>query len=306
MRRTFALSLVLILLASPAALAQTTARVSGKIIDGSTKEPIPNVEIKYESTGGKNIKMTAKSKADGTYAVAILDGTLKYKFTFSAPGYVTYEETFKPNIGAANDRPVELFKKGAAAPAAGGVEAKPDSTVVAYNEGAELFNAGDIDGAILKFTEAVTAKPDLLAGWTALAKAHLRQKSYPKALEAANKVLDVDDTDTDMLTVAHQAYLAMGDKANAAKLETKLPKNAALLFNDAAKLINSGNDAGAEGLLKQAIAADPAFAQSYYELGMIYVRSGKSAEAKENLTKYIELDPKGRDVATAKEMLGYL
>ena len=52
--------------------------------------------------------------------------------------------------------------------------------------------------------------------------------------------------------------------------------------------------------------ADAAFSQSYYELGMIYVRSGKTAEAKANLEKYLELDPSGRDAATAKEMMNYL
>ena len=38
----------------------------------------------------------------------------------------------------------------------------------------------------------------------------------------------------------------------------------------------------------------------------IYVRSGKSAEAKTALTKYLELDPNGKDAATAKEMMNYL
>jgi Flp pilus assembly protein TadD len=109
-----------------------------------------------------------------------------------------------------------------------------------------------------------------------------------------------------MLSVLHDSYVATGDKAKAAAVSAKLPKNASLLYNDAAKLINKGDDAGAEALLRQAIEVDGAFAQSYYELGMIYVRTGKSADAKSNLQKYLELDPNGRDAATAKEMLGYL
>ena len=183
---------------------------------------------------------------------------------------------------------------------------KADTTVEAYNEGASLANAGDIAGAIKKFEEAVAAKPDMLAAWGALAKMQLRQKNYAKAVEAAGKVLDIDDSDTEMLSVQHQAYLALGDKANAERVSAKLPKNANGLFNDAAKLINSGDDAGAEKLLQQAIAADDKFAQAHYELGMIYVRSGKSAEAKTALTKYLELDPNGKDAATAKEMMNYL
>src|SRR6185295_753892 len=125
----------------------------------------------------------------------------------------------------------------------------------------------------------VAAKPDLLAGWTALAKLQLRQKNYAKAIEAAGKVLDIDDSDADMLSVQYQAYLGLGDKANAAKIEPKLPKNAGSLFNDAAKAINAGDDATGEKLLKQAVAADEKFAKAHYELGMIYVRASKNAEA---------------------------
>jgi len=54
------------------------------------------------------------------------------------------------------------------------------------------------------------------------------------------------------------------------------------------------------------VAVDEKFAVAWYELGMVHVRAGKSAEAKAELTKYLELEPKGKDAATAKEMLGYL
>jgi len=109
-----------------------------------------------------------------------------------------------------------------------------------------------------------------------------------------------------MAEVLYTAYTATGDTAKAAEYKKKMPANPTVLFNDAAKLINAQKDNEAEPLLKQAIAADAKFAPAYYELGMIYVRSGKNAEAKTNLQKYIELAPTGHDVATAKEMLNYI
>jgi hypothetical protein len=39
---------------------------------------------------------------------------------------------------------------------------------------------------------------------------------------------------------------------------------------------------------------------------MIYVRTQKNADAKVNLLKYLELEPNGKDAATAKEMLNYV
>jgi len=311
MRRTLALSLVLLLAVAGNAFAGAEARITGKILDAATKQPVPNATMKVEAIEGKTVKLDAKVKNDGSFALFLLDATIRYKYIISAPGYDTYEEVVKLKIGENASRDFYLTKAGtaAAAPAAGGIKAAPaaaDPAVTAYNEGAALANSGDFEGAIRKFEAAVAAKPNLTAGWIALAKTQTRQKNYAKAVEAANKVLEVDDTDTDMLAILVQAYTALGDKANAAKAQARLPKNAAALFNDAAKLINSGDDAGAEKLLRQAIEADGAFAPAHFQLGMIFVRSGKSAEAKAALQKYLELDPNGADAGTAKEMMGYL
>lgn len=313
MRRHLALSLVLILAAAGNAFAGAEARMAGKVIDGATGQPIPDAVVKWDAVEGKTIKGQAKSKKDGSYAVFLLDGSIRYKFTISADGYAPVEETLKLALGGTTDKKWELFKPGAgAAPAVAGAAgaAAPKNTsdpaVVAYNEGAGLANAKDYAGAVLKFTEAVTLKPDLTAAWIALAKVQLRQKDYQKAIVAANKALEIDDADLDMIGVLAEAYAATGDKAKAAQFQAKLPKNASALYNDAAKKINAGDDAAAETLLKQAVAADGNFALAHYELGMVYVRAGKSAEAKAALTKYLELDPKGANAATAKEMMGYL
>lgn len=302
MRRYTALILMLLLAVAGSVFAGTEARQSGKVLDAATKLPIANATIRLEAIEGKTVRQSLTTKADGSYAVFVLDGTIRYKYTVAAPGYDPYEETIKMKTAASEIRNFELTKTGAAPAGA----QKADPTVELYNEGAALANAGDVAGAIAKFEEAVAAKPDLLAGWSALAKVQLRQKSYAKAIEAAGKVLEIDDTDTDMLTVQHQAYTALGDTATAAKISEKLPKDAGALFNDAAKAINSGDDATAEKLLTQAIGMDDTFAQAHYELGMIYVRSSRNAEAKAALTKYLELDPDGKDAATAKETMNYL
>jgi len=304
MRKSLALSLILLFLGAANAFAGAEARATGKIVDAKTRQPIPNAMVTVEATEVKTFKKDYKAKSDGTYAVFILDGTIKYKFTYTAPGYDSMEEVIKLKIGETNPKDVELNKAGAAAAAA--TSGKADPAVVAFNEGAALANSGDAAGALVKFDEAVAANPNLTAAWIAMAKLALRQKDYAKAITAANKVLEIDDEDSDMWSVLHASYTATGDKANAAKAAEKMPKNPGMLFNDAAKKINAGDDAGAEALLKQAIAADDSFAVAYYELGMIYVRAGKSAEAKQALSKYLELDPNGKEAATAKEMMQYL
>ena len=70
---------------------------------------------------------------------------------------------------------------------------------------------------------------------------------------------------------------------------------------DLTDIINTAWKGGA-----QAIAVNDKFAPAYYELGVLYVHAGKYADAKTNLLKYLELDPNGKDAATAKEMLKYV
>ena len=306
MRRFLPLALIVTLLAATNLFAIGEARMTGKVLDADTKQPIADVIITADATGERTVHQDFKVKKDGTYAVFLLHGTMKYKFTVKAPGYQPYMEEMKLKLGEPNVKDFFLSKPGAAPVASTGTETKGDPAVDAYNEGAALANTGDYAGAIKKFEEAVAAKPDLLAGWMALAKVGLKAKEYPKAINAANKVLEIDDSDADMWGVLYGAYTATGDKAKAAEAEAKMPKNAGALFNQAARLINQQKDGEAETLLKQAIELDDSMAVAYYELGMLYVRAGKSADAKTALMKYLELDPNGRDAATAKEMLNYL
>lgn len=309
MRRTLALAMLVALGTAANLFAVGEARVNGKVTDAATKAPIPDATILMTSVkgAGRTFKQEYKVSKDGTYAIFVLDGTIKYDIVYSAPGHQssTFNDV-KLKLGEPNKQDVELQPASAATPAAAAAAPKVDPAVAAYNEGAKLANEGKVDEAIAKIEEAVAAKPELIAGHEALAGLYLRKKDYPKAIAAANKSLEYDADNADMAEILYDSYTATGDSAKAAEFKKKMPANPTALFNDAAKLINQQKDGEAEPLLKQAIAADEKFAPAYYELGMIYVRAGKNADAKVNLQKYIELAPAGRDVATAKEMLNYV
>jgi len=309
MRKSVTLALVVLAAFAANAFAVGEARITGKILDAATKKPVEKAVITVVATEGKTFKQEYPAKNDGTYAVFLLDGTLRYDFIYSAPGYQPYKENMKLKLGEPNLKDVFLTPSGLATGGGGTApvaQAKADPAVEAFNAGAELANEGKNVEALAKFQEAVAAKPDLAAGWQALAKMYLRVKDYPKAIDAANKALGFDNEEIDMYQILFEAYTKTGDKAKADEAKKKLPANAGLLFNDAAKAINSGKDADAEPLLKQAIVADDKFAPAYYELGMLYVRAGKNADAKTNLLKYLELAPTGKDAPTAKEMLNYV
>jgi tetratricopeptide (TPR) repeat protein len=305
MRKTLALCLLVVAAAAGNALAAAQARLGGKITDAVTHKPIPDVTITVVATERRTFNSTYHGDSKGDYGFLLVDGTIRYKVTFSAPGYQPYEETMKLAIGGQlNERNIEMTPASAVAPA--DAKASVDPAVVAFNEGATLYNGGKLDDAIVKFQEAVKAKPQMTAAWEALAQAYARKKDWPNAIDAANKALAVAPDESEMYGILYEGYTATGDKAKAAEARKKMPADAGTLFNDAVKLLNANKDAEAEPLLRQSIAADGKFAQSHYELGMLLIRTGKMAEAKTELQKYLELDPNGRDAATARESMKYL
>lgn len=309
MRRIHALCALALMVVAGNAFALGEGRVQGKITDAATRNPIPNAVITIDAISGHSFHAQYKADKDGVYRFIVLDATLLYKLNFSAPGYAPVElQQVKFKLGDIDTRDVTMAPAGSATTGSKGAApvAKANPAVVAYNEGAELANAGKLPEAIAKMEEAVAAKPDLTAGYEALAKLYLRTKNYDKAIERANKVIEIDTDNQDMFSVLAESYTGKGDKTKAAEYRKKLPADAASMFNDAARLINSGKDGEAEPLLKGAIAANDKFAQAYYELGMIYVRTQKNPEAKINLLKYLELEPNGKDAATAKAMLDYV
>ena len=308
MRRSLALTVVLLAFAANA-FAVGQARITGKIVDAVTKKAIPEAVVTVKATEAKTFNENYKAKKDGSYAIFLLDGTIKYEFSYNAPGYRSYVEVMKLDLSKPNVRDIELVPAGATTASAATIpasEIKIDPAVAAFNAGAALANEGKDAEAVVKFEEAVAARPELTQGWQALARVSVRTKNYDRAIASAEKALEADSEDTDMLAVLYESYTAKGDKAKAAEFRKRLPANASGLFNDAARAINAGKDGDAEPLLKQAIAADASFAPAHYELGLLYVRAGKNAEARAALTKYLELEPNGKDAPTAKEMLNYV
>jgi tetratricopeptide (TPR) repeat protein len=312
MRKSLALAFLTTVALATNVFGVGQGRITGKVLDAATKKPIPDAVVSLEAVEGMTYQSEHKVKKDGSYAILIINATLRYKFTFKAPGYAPQEEIIKLKLGEPNTKDVLLTKGDAASPAAAGVATVPggqiklDPAVTAFNEGAALANAGKTAEALAKFEAAVAAKPDMAAGWSALAKMSLRTKNYARAITAANKLLEIDPDEDSMYPILAEAYAATGDKAKAAEMKKKLPADASDLYNEAARAINSGKDGEAEPLLKQAISADEKFAQAHYELGMLYVRGGKNADARTHLQKYLDLEPNGKDAATAKEMLAYV
>ena len=98
-----------------------------------------------------------------------------------------------------------------------------------------------------------------------------------------------------------------GDKKAAAEWEAKYeeanPETAEALYNKGVEAYNKKKIKEAEGFLAKAVEAKPDFALAHFWLGMTSFKLNKKAAAREHFQKYLELEPKGAEAATAKEML---
>lgn len=308
MRKSIALGMLICALAAGNLFAVGEARITGKVI-GPDGKALDDVSIKVRATEAKTFEETYKTDKNGRYTIFLLDGTIHYEFTFTKEGFAPYVEVMKLKLlPEKNNREITLNKGGQ--PAIGGglapTAATADPAVIAYNEGAALANEGNVAEAIAKLEEAIAIKNDLTAGYMALAKLYVRSENWTKAIEAANKVLEISSDEPDMFSILAQAYDKAGNPVKAKEYREKAPANPQSLFNQAVPLINQGNDAAAEPLLRRAVEADDTFAAGHYELGMVYVRMGNTVEAKKHLERYVALEPNGKDVALAKEMLKYV
>src|SRR5436190_5206091 len=138
MRRSIALGLLVVAALATNAFAGAEARLTGLVTDAVTKKPLPDALIVVESAKGaaRSFRQEFKGDANGNYAIFLLDGTMRYNFTYSAKGYTPFVDTFRLELGKPNFKDVALVPVAAAAAAAAPPKVVVDPALVAYNEGA--------------------------------------------------------------------------------------------------------------------------------------------------------------------------
>ena len=315
-----ALAALLILLPAIPVLAGTQGRASGKVLD-SAGNPVEGVTVTVTTPAIRSFKIAVTTRKDGSYGFIVNDATLFYDLKMEKEGYVginlakqkfsTIDVTVMPNQSMLKTSEAPAAARPAAGPAKGAAPpSSSEQAAVAYNAAVDLLNAGDKPGAEAKFKEAVAKSPDLPQAWHALAIIAYDNKDWAKTLEYGQKALDLDPTLTDLYGRMKDAADKAGDKKASAEWQKKYDEVNAdspeVLYNKGVEAWNKKKAKDAEEFFTKAVTAKPEFAMAHYQLGMVSLNLKKNAAAKEHLQKYIELDPKGPEAETAKEILSML
>jgi tetratricopeptide (TPR) repeat protein len=308
MKRSVVLAAVALSLPS-LVVAQAQGRVKGLVRD-TEGDPVAAATVIVTCPEIANYRRETTTDGDGVFSVLIVDGTKRYLFRVEASGYEPVERIEKPLIGG---RTLEVrftlaTLQRAREQAQDRLLEQPGYKEL--QEGRKLLGVGKRAEAREKFAAAVALKPDLPPGWQQLGVVDLEDGLSAQALQEAQKCLELASAYAPCLALAANAARACGETALYGKYMAayKLanPTDPAILFNDVVPLLNRGDYAGAEPLLKKILEVAPDFPDALYQMGVIGINKGVYPEALTYLEHFLSVAPEHRDAATAKGMVDWL
>jgi len=153
---------------------------------------------------------------------------------------------------------------------------EPDNTKVLERAAAVAAGTGKLDEAIALTEKVVAAKPDNTEVLVSLAALYNRNKQPKKAEEVLDKVVALDPAN------AHRTFYNLG-----VVIENRDDATEA----DHRKAIEA---------FRKAINLKPDYAIAHRDLGFAMLRTGDMIGARKEFQKYVDLDPRGKDVAEIK------
>ncbi len=127
------------------------------------------------------------------------------------------------------------------------------------------------------------------------------------AVDTLKSALELKPDDEPSLKLLVDRLIVLHRDDEAQQYMAKLPEGTALDPNTLLNLgINAYNDNKLEDALakfQQVVAAKPDWPDGYYYRGLAYIASGKTAEAKADFQKVLELDPNSHYAGDCKEFL---
>jgi tetratricopeptide (TPR) repeat protein len=290
-----------IVIVSVTANAQAIRRVSGKVTDTQSREPIEGVKVTAFMANQPNTVFDATTDKNGKYIITGLTPG-QAVFRFEKEGYEPFQTSTR--LSSTADRitfNAELVKiKREEGTANTEISEK-------YNLGVQLFKEGKLDEALGIFEQLLKDYPDLNEVHINIGIILQSKKDYEGALNHFNIALAANPKNETILIYIAEVYLAQQNFEEALKWYIK----AAEVKPDFYYVINQIADVArflekydlAEEYYRKSIALDSTQPMPYLYLGTILNLRDDYAESIDQLIKYIEVDPNGPAVPNAKAMI---
>jgi Tfp pilus assembly protein PilF len=306
MKRAFILLPLSLALGLPAATASAqTGAARGKVVD-EQGQPIEGAKIELDYKGGVTRKFETKTNKKGEFTQVGLQSGL-YDLTVTKEGYQPGLTGGRVNLGDPTYfQDVKLKKLGAGGAAAGGGPNAADQLRASFKSALELTQAGKLDEAEAAYKDLLTKAPSIPEIHYNLAFVYAQKKDWANAEASYQKALELKPDYSDAMLALTRMYQDSGQQQKAVEFMSKAAGSGdgKMLFNLGIMYLNSGKSEEAIQALQKAETADPTNAEVQYHLGTLFVGQNKIPEAVARLEKYLSMNPTNtQNVATAQGLL---
>jgi tetratricopeptide (TPR) repeat protein len=232
--------------------------VRGTVLD-SQGAPVDGANLEFIGPDGVS-KKTTTDKKGAFVMIGLKSGA--WKVTAKKD---KLEETLMANVRQGGGSNLEFRIAPARASAAD--NKKFVALQALFAEGNAAVDAGDHDGAIAKFTEALVLMPDCKDCYVNIGFEYNTMRDYPKAIEAFQKALEIDNQHADAATFLGVAYF------------------------------NTAKFAEAKASFEIAAQVNPMSGFVQYHLGMAAINLNQLPDAVKALEAYLKADPEGDKAA---------
>ncbi len=304
------------LAAGTPAAAQSTGMVKGKVVDSANQiVEGATVILETKDSGARRFKVTTNKK--GEYIqIGLQPGS--WTITASKDGVGEAKTEIRISLGAAEQIDLTLAKGGAAA--GGGMSkeeaAKQEAMSKAFTEGIALTQAGKLDEAIAKFTEAKSHNPDCYACQFNIGLSYAAKRDVAKAEEAFLAASALKPESPDPFNQMANMFNASKQYDKAAQMAAEATKRSAgagggvasaeSLFNQGVVLWNGQKYAEAKVQFEAAVKAKPDYADAHYWVGMASLNTGAIPAARASFESYLKHAPTGQYAEQVKTFLTQL
>jgi tetratricopeptide (TPR) repeat protein len=313
--------------------ADSTGRISGKIVNKEGK-PIASAKANLKRTDRNWTKDLLLDK-NGNYLQVGLEPK-DYILTVTAEGYAEHRESVKVPLGDVIVKNITLLTPAEAraqAIASGAAQAVPEDPSQAldvagreaFNAAIPLYNEGKYEEAlplVQKSYKALSEAKDKMKDEQAKAElapelvkiervlglclaqaGEKKEEGEPYLLKALERNPKDERVILGLIEISKAKADKVAEQKYAAMLETLQGPNPDVIYNKGVEAFNAGKTKEAKAQLTKALEVDPKYAEAHYLLAMVEFGDNNLKGTKTHLEKYLELAPNGKNAATAKEML---
>jgi len=299
----------------PAQSGRGEGRLNGKVLD-ENGNPLENAKIVITNLMHRELSFETTSNKKGRWAFVGL-GTGMWRVLVTAEGYSpAYKNTDVKQLQKNPEISIALKKIGQTAYPA----SQDESSLNLFDQGNKFFAKKKYDEAVSAFEQFLEKNPEAYQVYINVGNCYIQKNELDKATQEFNKVLErirLEKEDLGGNEIAAKAMAGIGevyflkeDYENAKKYFKNVldiyPTDEYLAYNLGELYFSNSEIDDAIHYFELSKQINPEWGKPYLKLGYAYLNKGDLEKAKENLRKFIEIDPDSPEIQTAQNILKYL